>query len=435
MRWRRRLLVIALVLIAGTGTVLLIPPGGPRSLRVFDPDRIADLEVDMWKAYYDKQNLRLFTDLVTSLHEQNRYPWGKAGVAAFHLARAAATFATATGEYERVLPDLEAAYTTTKEWTGAGFDAAAVARAELAWWVARRVPGQDSPEQVGRLIANESALLYEVPRNRVLAASILRARAGKLRDIGGDHADWATVSDLLHQSYRQLHEAVQPQSTQRAPPRDGFQGSPVFEAFSANVLYFRLDEALDSFTPAVRAAIEARLGSQRAFKSTVTVPTTKDLSERYLWEQRRGIEAGLVVLASRPGGESEAAAYAKTAVWMGAWEGYPDGPMAQASHVDTYLREHPQTALVPYLELFLLTRYRCAFEAAGRTIVEYSRPQANDFERRAIDDMHQIQRTAAESYKSTWERVQQSNDVVVRAIAEDIDEQRYLYANIGQHPR
>jgi hypothetical protein len=52
-------------------------------------------------------------------------------------------------------------------------------------------------------------LLYEVPHDRVLEASTLRARAGKLRDDGGAQANWATVSDLLHQSYRALHAAVQ----------------------------------------------------------------------------------------------------------------------------------------------------------------------------------------------------------------------------------
>ena len=99
------------------------------------------------------------------------------------------------------------AYTTARDWTNATFDPAAVARAELAWWVARRNPGQNSPEQVGGLIADENALLYNVSRSQVLRPSILRARAGRLRDDGGDEADWKAVSDLLHQSYRELRAA------------------------------------------------------------------------------------------------------------------------------------------------------------------------------------------------------------------------------------
>ncbi len=202
--------VVLLALLGLTYAVFIAAPPGPRSLRVFDPDRMADLEVDMWQAYYAHERVRLFRDLVVSLHEQNRYPWAKAVGAGFHLARAAATFADLRSGYEQVLPDLERAYGTAKQWTGAGFDPRAVARAELAWWVARRVPGQNSPEQVGGLIADENALLFEVPRDRVLEASILRARAGRLRDDGGEHADWAAVSRLLHESYRALRAAFAP---------------------------------------------------------------------------------------------------------------------------------------------------------------------------------------------------------------------------------
>ncbi len=44
---------------------------------------------------------------------------------------------------------------------------------------------------------------------RVLHASVLRARAGRLRDDGGVHPDWPQVATLLLQSYRELHAAVQ----------------------------------------------------------------------------------------------------------------------------------------------------------------------------------------------------------------------------------
>src|SRR5579859_1076017 len=205
MRWS-----VAAVLVAiGVVATALMPPRGPRSLRVFDPDREAALELDMWQAYYAHENLRLFRGLVTLLHEQYRYPWGKSLRAGFYLARAARTFGDSRSEYERVLPDLERAYAIAKDWTGASFEPAEVARAELAWWVARRVPGQDSPDNVGRLIARENALLFGVPDARVLHASVLRARAGRLRDDGGANADWPQVSGLLHQSYAELHAAVQ----------------------------------------------------------------------------------------------------------------------------------------------------------------------------------------------------------------------------------
>jgi hypothetical protein len=205
--------VVTLAILAGLavaavwGLGIQTPPG-PRSARDFDPDRLADLEAAMWQSYYRQENAALFGDLVIALRQQFRYPWAKAGIAAMHLARAASVFGKASGDYDRVLPDLQTAYTISRDWTGAAFDPAEVARAELAWWVARREPAQRDPENVGRLIGVLYARFYEVPEARVHEAGLLRARAATLRDRGGTSTDWNEVSRLLHASYRALRTGV-----------------------------------------------------------------------------------------------------------------------------------------------------------------------------------------------------------------------------------
>jgi hypothetical protein len=206
-RLRTIIAVIAVVVVAG-GYVLTAPASGSRSIREFEPDRLADLELGMWQAYYAKENVRLFGLLVTMLREQYHYSWVTAVREGFHLARAAATFGNLRGTYDVVLPDLEAAYGTAQRWLRAGFDPRAVARAELAWWVARRIPGQNDPKQVGSLIADEYAMLYEAPRPTVERAALLRAQAAALRDAQAERPDWKTVGDLLRESYRDLHAGV-----------------------------------------------------------------------------------------------------------------------------------------------------------------------------------------------------------------------------------
>jgi len=208
MRWLGRLATVVAVVAAFTLAFALTPPRGPRSMRQFEPARLADLEVRMWQAYYAKERVRLFSLLVTMLREQYHYSWATATVEAFHLARAAATFGDLTGSYDVVLPDLEAAYAQARSWTDAGFDPRAVARAELAWWVARRIPGQNSPEQVGRLIAEEYALLYETSREPVEDAALLRAKAASMRDEQAGHPDWSTIGRLLRASYDELRLAL-----------------------------------------------------------------------------------------------------------------------------------------------------------------------------------------------------------------------------------
>ncbi len=200
------LLLLASLLTGLAAYRLTAPPSGPRSLREFDPDRLADLELRMWQAYYAKERVRLFALLVLTLREQYHYSWTTAAAEGFHLARAAARFGDQGGtrEAEVVLPDLERAYATAARWHRAGFDPRAVARAELAWWVARRVPGQNDPDHVGRLIAAEYALLYETPVEGVLSAGLLRAEAAALRDEQARAPDWAAIGALLRDSYRQL---------------------------------------------------------------------------------------------------------------------------------------------------------------------------------------------------------------------------------------
>jgi hypothetical protein len=207
---RRRILLIVAVVLAAIGihAGFIATPPGPQDVRAFDPDRTAAMEVEMWKAYYGKRDTALFIDLVTLTRETYRCPRSTAVRIAFHFARAASTFANIRSRYEQVLPDLEDGYRIAADWSGLSYDPAEIAKAELAWWVARRIPGKDSPEQVGALIADLNAQFYGVPRENVLEASILRAEAGRLRDEGGPSADWAEVGRLLTESYRSLHKGV-----------------------------------------------------------------------------------------------------------------------------------------------------------------------------------------------------------------------------------
>jgi hypothetical protein len=201
-------LVVVAVVAVGAYAVTRAP-AGPRTLTQFEPARLADLELRMWQAYYAKENVRLFALLVTMMREQYHYSWATATREAFHLARAAAVFGSARSNYEQVLPDLEAGYTIARDWLGAGFDPQAVARAELAWWVARRIPGQNSPEHVGDLIAESYALLYETSADPVGRSGRLRAQAAALRDAQASAPDWATIGQLLDESYVELKNGLE----------------------------------------------------------------------------------------------------------------------------------------------------------------------------------------------------------------------------------
>jgi hypothetical protein len=144
------------------------------------------------------------------------------------------------------------------------------------------------------------------------------------------------------------------------------------------------------------------------------------------------LEAAVVALSNRPQAATEASRYARDAALSYEWEGFPQGPMGEAVFAARYLQQHPQTALKPFLYVFMLHRYRCAFEAAGWNAVS---PPKEVEPQRAIAEARAIERTAAARYSAVWQLVQRLSDPVVKAVADDIDTERYLYIGTSNHPR
>jgi hypothetical protein len=182
----------------------------------FDPDRLALLELRMWKAYYRRQPARLFGTLVLALREQARISWPRAIWAAGLLTRAAVGFARSTADYERFAPDVARGYRALG--LPASVDLDTVAREELRWWVVRREIGLAAGTAAGESIARLYAALYNVPLESVGEAGRLRGVAAEVRDRGATvdpdgpkgagAAYWPEVARLLGESYRSLSRAV-----------------------------------------------------------------------------------------------------------------------------------------------------------------------------------------------------------------------------------
>ena len=182
----------------------------------FEPDRLALLELRMWKAYYRRQPARLFGTLVLGLREQAHVSRPRAFVAAVFLTKAAVGFARATGDYERFAPDVARGY----RWLSLpdDVDLEAVASEELRWWVVRREIGLAAGSAAGETIARLYAALYCVPVESVAEAGRLRGMAAEVRDRGASldrdgpagrgAAYWPEVARLLRLSYRRLAEAL-----------------------------------------------------------------------------------------------------------------------------------------------------------------------------------------------------------------------------------
>ena len=149
-------------------------------------------------------------------------------------------------------------------------------------------------------------------------------------------------------------------------------------------------------------------------------------------EVRRQLERAIVVFLGRPDVGGEAAAYARVAQLSYEWEGFPEGPIREAAYADDYLLRHRSTPLKPYLQLFLLYRYRAAYEAATW---RSAKPPRDVDPGQVLPSWEEFARHAAYEYTRVWAEVQREGDTLTKAVADDLDRVDQLYVGPAGHPR
>jgi hypothetical protein len=218
-RRRRRLMKYGAALVLALAAWVAFDLYAPRttSLREFDADEVARLETAMWRSYYSRERLRLFAQLAELLRTQYRLPFWRSNAVAYRAAKAAFVFkdGRSRADYERALPDLESFYRSLRATADTDFDATRAARLELEWWIVHRERRAHAPGDLARALADLQAELYRIPAERLAEHARLRAEAMEIRDTkaergGVTEEDWQRIDELLHDSWRSLHAAVNP---------------------------------------------------------------------------------------------------------------------------------------------------------------------------------------------------------------------------------
>ena len=185
------------------------------SMRDFDADEVARLETAMWRSYYSRQRVKLFRELAELLRTQYRLPLLRSNAVAYRAAKAAFVFkdGRSRADYERALPDLVSFYQSIRAVSDTDFDVERAARLELEWWIVHRERRRHAPGDLDRALADLQAEIFRVPAERFAEHARLRAEAMAIRDTkaeqgGVNEEDWRRIDELLHQSWRSLHAAV-----------------------------------------------------------------------------------------------------------------------------------------------------------------------------------------------------------------------------------
>jgi hypothetical protein len=184
-------------------------------IRDFDADEVARLDTAMWRSYYSRERVRLYRQLTELLEKQYKLPFWRRQLIAYYAARATFIFkdGKSRADYEKALPDLEKFYGEIRDISTTAFDARLAAERELEWWIVHRERAKYQEGDLMRALAETASAIYQMPSEKFLEHGRLRAEAMKIRDTraaegGVSEEDWQKIDELLHRSWRSLHEAV-----------------------------------------------------------------------------------------------------------------------------------------------------------------------------------------------------------------------------------
>lgn len=200
-----------------------------------------------------------------------------------------------------------------------------------------------------------------------------------------------------------------------APAAVDLQGKLYRSAFSSGVGMLAASD-LAALPEPLRARLATYLQRRAAFKSRYkSAPDT--LQKVRADAKRRVLERSIVSLVQTAGIEDEAAAFVAAAPIAYEWEGMHDGPLAEAAFAEAVLEKNPESALAPWLCVFIAERQRIAFEA-------YENEKNTDG-----------MTASARKYRAFTDRARASADPIYGALVDDIERRPYLYIKGRTHPR
>jgi len=186
------------------------------SLREFDPQSVARLETGMWRSYYAKERVSLFTEMAELLRTQYHFSRLRSYLGAYYAARAAVIFQRGheRPEYEQALLPLRRFYRMIGTSSDSPFDEGEAARLELEWWIVHRDRANHGPGDLADALAGLQAAIYKIPPDKLKGHASARAAAMILRDEDAAkahapaQADWGQIQVLLSASWTSLWQAL-----------------------------------------------------------------------------------------------------------------------------------------------------------------------------------------------------------------------------------
>jgi len=184
------------------------------NLRQFDYKKVAKLDADMWRSYYNHQFLKLFVQLLHIMRTQLHLNWWLTLRLARYSGWAATDYRLKMGHenYPRVLKNLVKFYKIVSNNCTEPFDYRKAAELELEWWDIHRYPSKYK-KSLEQSLADAQAAIYHTSSTKFKDYAHNRAVAMLLPNHEGDKQtnppDWGKINELALKSWHSLHTAVQ----------------------------------------------------------------------------------------------------------------------------------------------------------------------------------------------------------------------------------
>jgi hypothetical protein len=181
----------------------------------FDPDHVAKLETEGWRAYYDKKWLRVLylTERTTATEFHVPFPLSAQG--AYFVTRAAIAFKPVDNDLPATRAGLGSYYALVRKWSGLTFDVPAVTDLELEYWIVhRRLSGAADHTELENVLTRLHAATFGIPLERARESGKRRSDAAITVDGITGHrsvdieADWRRLEEQLRDCYRSLEREI-----------------------------------------------------------------------------------------------------------------------------------------------------------------------------------------------------------------------------------
>jgi hypothetical protein len=183
------------------------------NLTLFNYQKVAKLEMEMWRAYYSHRYVILFLLLFRDLRSQFHFGWSVALSAAYYAGLAAADYRINKGQenFSRIEKNLIQFYCLVSENCTKPFDYTKAAELELEWWNIHRYRNKYK-KTLEVSLAESIAVIFNGRTKDFMEYARLRAQAMVIRDeadIKKKEPDWSQIEELLLTSWRSAHYAIQ----------------------------------------------------------------------------------------------------------------------------------------------------------------------------------------------------------------------------------